>query len=834
LKTKFWTVGLACLLVFCVVPASALASSIGGVVTGGGGPLANVYVCAEGSTVECSGTGANGEYKIENLAADNYFVEFFPNQGNYLTAYWEEGGTVGTNASPIALKAGEDRTGIGGDLPLGGEISGTVTVAGGGPLRRVSVCANEAGGGVNCGQSDEDGKYALNAVIPGTYKIEFSGTPTVEFGTKWWNEKTSEGEAEEVAIASGGKFTADAALVPTQGVVEGTVSVEGVDAFPAEACLYELNAIKLSCAQTSFNGRYILGAPAGEYLLGFEAEGLFQWSGGATEFEGATPVTLVTGQATPYDADLFAPPAIAGQVTEATSETPIVGAEICATETTTQAKNCTTPVSEGKYVLPLSAGTYEVVFRAEGFAGKRYPSVVVSDRQVNGVSAALEPSGALFGRLTDAFAEPLEGAAACALEADGTVVDCDVTDSSGQWEISELPLGEYKLRFTDSGYLTQYMEGKETLAEAETVPAEQFGGRSWNATLFAEEVPQIAISPEIEGVGKVGETLTCEHGLWFGAPETFTYAYEWLSENVAIAGVNGAEYTLTAAEAGTEVECSVVATNTSGSSIPARSEPIEVDALPQRQLLINRAGDGSGTVTSSPGGISCGATCDAPFAEGTVVTLVATADAGSEFTGWSGDCAGSVACDVTLGTADAEAIAHFAKIAPPVHQLSIAKTGEGTGRVTSAPAGIDCGVNCAESVADGSTITLTATADSDSEFTGWSGACSGTGTCVVTVEADTSVVANFAKKATDNGGGSDNGGKSDGGSSNPPSTSPSNPPASTPPSSTPPATTKPAPKHPKKPLQCKKGFHKAKHKGKVRCVKVKPKHHHKVRPTGLK
>jgi len=41
-------------------------------------------------------------------------------------------------------------------------------------------------------------------------------------------------------------------------------------------------------------------------------------------------------------------------------------------------------------------------------------------------------------------------------------------------------------------------------------------------------------------------------------------------------------------------------------------------------LTVTRAGTGSGTVTSSPAKIDCGATCSASFPSGTVVSLTAT------------------------------------------------------------------------------------------------------------------------------------------------------------------------------------------------------------------
>ena len=47
--------------------------------------------------------------------------------------------------------------------------------------------------------------------------------------------------------------------------------------------------------------------------------------------------------------------------------------------------------------------------------------------------------------------------------------------------------------------------------------------------------------------------------------------------------------------------------------------------LPTFDLTVDKDGTGTGTVTSNPAGIDCGATCTAPFASGSVVTLTADA-----------------------------------------------------------------------------------------------------------------------------------------------------------------------------------------------------------------
>ncbi len=66
------------------------------------------------------------------------------------------------------------------------------------------------------------------------------------------------------------------------------------------------------------------------------------------------------------------------------------------------------------------------------------------------------------------------------------------------------------------------------------------------------------------------------------------------------------------------------------------------------QLTVQASGTGAGTITSSPAGINCGATCSASFESGTSVTLTATPSAGATFGGWSGACSGTGACTFTL------------------------------------------------------------------------------------------------------------------------------------------------------------------------------------------
>jgi hypothetical protein len=165
----------------------------------------------------------------------------------------------------------------------------------------------------------------------------------------------------------------------------------------------------------------------------------------------------------------------------------------------------------------------------------------------------------------------------------------------------------------------------------------------------------------------------------------------------------------------------------------------------KRTVTVTKAGtgngNGNGTVSSTPAGIACGATCSAAFADGTSVDLTATANASSIFAGFTGGgCTGAKTCAVTADQARSVTATFTAG-----RTLAVSKTGAGSGSVTSSPAGIACGATCSSALTDGATVTLTASADAGSLFTGFSGSgCSGRQPCTVTMSQARSVTASFA------------------------------------------------------------------------------------------
>jgi streptogramin lyase len=162
---------------------------------------------------------------------------------------------------------------------------------------------------------------------------------------------------------------------------------------------------------------------------------------------------------------------------------------------------------------------------------------------------------------------------------------------------------------------------------------------------------------------------------------------------------------------------------------------------PRVMLTVSREGTGSGTVTGDPFGINCGAACSQLFDVGTVVTLTATPAAGSVFAGWAGD--GDCSDGSVTMTAPRSCTAVFNLPAATQFTLSVAKPGNGTGTVSSNPAGIGCGADCVQAYEQGTAVALTPVADAGSVFAGWGGDAD----CadgVVTMTADRACSATFS------------------------------------------------------------------------------------------
>ena len=173
-----------------------------------------------------------------------------------------------------------------------------------------------------------------------------------------------------------------------------------------------------------------------------------------------------------------------------------------------------------------------------------------------------------------------------------------------------------------------------------------------------------------------------------------------------------------------------LASSGSGNRLPQDTNGLAATSFLQRAvaltgfaLSLGTTGTGHGTISANPPGPN--------YPPGTVVKLTANPDACSSFVNWSGAASGTGPVTVVMST-NKSLTANFKKA---TYTLTVTKAGSGT--VSMSPAGptYDCGT----------VVTLTATAASGYKFDGWSGAASGTGQAVVTMNAAKAIVATFTK-----------------------------------------------------------------------------------------
>ncbi len=223
-----------------------------------------------------------------------------------------------------------------------------------------------------------------------------------------------------------------------------------------------------------------------------------------------------------------------------------------------------------------------------------------------------------------------------------------------------------------------------------------------------------------------------------GSPTSCTASGAW----TGVKSTSGGTESKTYSSAGTytySITCSKAGTSNATDSVT-----VVVNSQTVTNYTLTTSKSGSGTISSSPSGISCGTDCSQSYASGTSVSLSATPSSGYVFSGWGGSCSGTGSCTVSM-TSNKTVTAVFT-YSPSSYTLNISKTGTGTGTVTGS--GISCGSDCSQSYTSGTSVTLIASATLGS-FTGWSGCNSTSGSsCTVSMTSSKTVTASFTYTVT--------------------------------------------------------------------------------------
>ena len=145
----------------------------------------------------------------------------------------------------------------------------------------------------------------------------------------------------------------------------------------------------------------------------------------------------------------------------------------------------------------------------------------------------------------------------------------------------------------------------------------------------------------------------------------------------------------------------------------------ESRSFPEHTITVNKTGSGNGnlSLTVNNQTTTCQPNCTQTVAHQSQITLQAIPDTNSRFVGFFG-----LGCSSSLFlTADRVCEARFEPL--PIYTLTVTKSGQGNGRITSDIGQLDCGKRCIRSYRSDTLVTLTAVPDPGSTFLNWSQDC---------------------------------------------------------------------------------------------------------------
>jgi RHS repeat-associated protein len=581
---------------------------------GGGTGIGGIQVCALAThspyTDRCATTGSNGEYQLAGLSAGGYKVQFYAPKGlNYIQQYYP-GKTSYGEGETVTVSPGTVTGSIDAAMQVGGEITGKVTAAKSGEeIAGIEVCPSEVtftGFGGGCATTDAAGKYLIEQLPTGEYRVGFSDpfNSSLNYVRQYYNGRAHFSEGQRLAIVAGATTSGINVMLEPGGEISGKVIRIGTKA-PLQnitVCAYEHGMTFESvapCVLTKSSGEYTLrGLPPGQVDIEF-APGNFeyftQYYKETSQRSSATGVPVeVLHDTTGINAALKSTHPI---VPEIVSRPTITGTPQQGAPLTEQHGSWTNEPAEYRYqwlscdslglsCLPIKAaenGVYtpvaldvgnrlEVQETAINLEGESQPStsestgVVVPAKPVN----LGPPTITGLARQGETFKE---GHGSWTNEPTAYTYQWERCDTHGENCIFPVSSTEqtYKLSSVDVGHTIRVIETAIN-AGGESAPT-----ISAQSIVVVPEAPVSVSPPSITGAAVQGQVLNESHGTWSNEPTGYSYQWERCSaaatECVVIVEANGPSYMLTSADVGHKVIVSETASNTGGASKPAVSGP---------------------------------------------------------------------------------------------------------------------------------------------------------------------------------------------------------------------------------------------------------------------
>ncbi|HEX3520057.1 MAG TPA: carboxypeptidase regulatory-like domain-containing protein, partial [Solirubrobacteraceae bacterium] len=219
------------------------------------------------------------------------------------------------------------------------------------------------------------------------------------------------------------------------------------------------------------------------------------------------------------------------------------------------------------------------------------PIPVSLGEKVPNIDATLAVGGQITGVVTDASTH--RPAAEIEVYAYGPIGSEEgsraytYTNANGEYTLSGLPTGSYKIEYGDeyaeyflgegsSKYLTQFYSGKASEAAADPVAVTQKSTTTGINVALVPRVPFNTAPPVASGTPAVGQRLACSRGSWTGQL-TMYFTYQWRRDGSAISGAAGNSYAVQSSDQGHALSCEVNARNARG-HVSATSNSLSVPA----------------------------------------------------------------------------------------------------------------------------------------------------------------------------------------------------------------------------------------------------------------
>lgn len=457
-------------------------------VSGTGIPYAiiEVFSATTGSSLSYTHTDYSGAYRIEGIPGGKVKLRF---RAAEYVEQWYNGMGDRVTAATVTVSA-PGTTGIDAALVRGGSITGTVTgKETGAGVGDVFVTAYSAATGspTAISATDASGGYSISGLAPGSYKLHFQPQHNSGYLSQWYGNKEDLSSATPVTVAGPATTSGIDAALQMGGTLTGTVTDSATGA-PTAGIRVELfqagtGELLFDNAFTDASGAYRLIGLSGSYKLRFSGNGyLPRWYGGNTDQASAGTVTVTpTSSPTGINAALTRGGSITGLVTDASGVALPYALVQAYDEGGSWLTSAHTDLSGAYRITGLATGSYKLRFTTSGYA-ERWSGggsdragaatvAVTAPNTTTGTDMVLLRGGTITGRVTDrATGAGIPGVAVVLMKASSSAwVASGYTDSSGDYSITGLSNGGYKVRFSNSEYLERWSGNKERAREAEIV-----------------------------------------------------------------------------------------------------------------------------------------------------------------------------------------------------------------------------------------------------------------------------------------------------------------------------------------------------------------------------